>query len=111
MSITTHVLDTSMGKPAAGVHVRLSFYENGAWRELARGATDLDGRCKTLLPPGPLPSGLYRLTFETGAYFERRKSETFYPRVSIHFDVKEADGHCHVPLLLSPWGYSTYRGS
>ena len=111
MSITTHVLDTSRGKPAAGVALRLSLHENGSWRELAHGTTDADGRCKSLLSPGPLAVGTYRLAFEVAAYFVAHAVESFYPMVSIDFVVKDAAAHYHVPLLLSPWGYSTYRGS
>ncbi len=112
MSITTHVLDTARGKPAAGVAVQLSVTEGGTFRLIGRGATDADGRCKTLLADaGPLAPGVYRLTFEVGAYFAALSVESFYPHVNIHFEVKPGGGHYHVPLLLSPWGYSTYRGS
>ncbi len=111
MSITTHVLDTSRGKPAAGVALQLSLSEGGTFRLLGRGMTDADGRCRDLLTPGPLALGVYRVTFDVAAYFAAQSIETFYPTVNIHFDVKDAGGHYHVPLLLSPWGYSTYRGS
>jgi 5-hydroxyisourate hydrolase len=111
MSITTHVLDTARGKPAAAVPIRLSLHHDGGWKELGHGATDDDGRCRTLLPPGKLVVGTYRLTFEVAAYFAAQGTASFYPKVSVHFEVTEAVGHYHVPLLLSPWGYSTYRGS
>jgi 5-hydroxyisourate hydrolase len=111
MSISTHILDTSRGKPAAGVAVELSLREGGTLRSVGRGVTDADGRCKTLLAPGPIAVGVYRLTFDVASYFAAQALETFYPAVEIHFDVKDANGHYHVPLLLSPWGYSTYRGS
>lgn len=107
-SITTHVLDTARGRPAAGVAVRL---EHGG-EVLGRGETDADGRLRDLLPEGHrLEHGEYRLVFDTGAYFAARAVEGFYPNVSIDFLVRDAGQHHHVPLLLSPFGYSTYRGS
>ena len=110
--ITTHVLDTSRGAPASGIRVRLEMLEHGAWRELGSGNTDSDGRLKTLLPAGTvLSQALYRITFETGEYFRQRNTPSFYPAVAITFDVHAPDQHYHVPLLLSPFGYSTYRGS
>jgi 5-hydroxyisourate hydrolase len=110
--ITTHVLDTSLGRPASGVSVRLERREGSAWAELARGATDADGRCKNLLPDGTgLQPSVYRLSFDTAEYFGRRGLPTFYPEVVVVFEVREPAQHHHVPLLLSPFGYSTYRGS
>ncbi len=110
--ITTHVLDTSQGRPASGVAVLLEAAEGDAFRELARGRTDDDGRCRGLLDDGTtLTKGAYRLTFETGAYFSARGVATFFPRVSIVFEVRDPQQHHHVPLLLSPFGYTTYRGS
>jgi len=109
--ITTHVLDTSRGRPASGVHLTLSVDEGGAWNELARGVTDEDGRCKTLTPAAPVAAGRYRIVFDTGAYFSGQRLETFYPEVSVVFEIKDGAAHYHVPLLLSAWGYSTYRGS
>ena len=106
-AITTHVLDTSRGRPAAGVPVRLE--RGGA--VLGEGSTDEDGRLRTLLPGGPIEPGTYRLVFDTGAYFAARGVEAFYPNVSIDFTVRDGGQHFHVPLLLSPYGYSTYRGS
>jgi 5-hydroxyisourate hydrolase len=104
--ITTHVLDTSLGRPASGVAVRLERREGSAWIELGRGATDSDGRCRNLLPEGAtLQPAVYRLSFDSAAYFGARGLPTFYPEVS------EPAQHHHVPLLLSPFGYSTYRGS
>lgn len=113
MSITTHVLDTSAGRPAAGVSVRLEYLDaNGAWREAGHGSTDADGRLRTLVAAGTtLVVGSYRLTFETGPYFQSRSVESFYPRVVVEFTVRESSAHYHVPLLISPFGYSTYRGS
>ena len=102
--ITTHVLDTTSGKPAAGVAVTLE--RGGA--VIARGKTDADGRCPNLLHGERVP-GVYRLTFDTAGYYGQ--TPTFYPSVTITFQVRDAGQHHHVPLLLSPWGYSTYRGS
>lgn len=110
--ITTHVLDTSLGRPAAGIAVMLEIEApGGAWKEISRGATDADGRLRHLLAPGALVKGTYRLTFETQAYFAQQQKKGFYPEVSIVFEVPDAAEHYHVPLLLSPFGYSTYRGS
>jgi 5-hydroxyisourate hydrolase len=115
-AITTHVLDTARGRPAAGVHVRLEFQTGGRdgdpWRILGEGATDADGRLRTLLPAGaPLTEGIYRLTFDTANYFRAQKESAFYPEVKVTFFVADGAQHYHVPLLLSPFGYSTYRGS
>jgi 5-hydroxyisourate hydrolase/2-oxo-4-hydroxy-4-carboxy-5-ureidoimidazoline decarboxylase len=110
--ITTHVLDTSLGRPAAGVAVRLERREAASWIELGRGSTDGDGRCQSLLPEGvSLQASIYRLIFDSAAYFGGRGLPTFYPEVSVVFEVREPAQHHHVPLLLSPFGYSTYRGS
>ena len=108
--ITTHVLDTALGRPAAGVPLTLSRFSHGGWTAVGRGATDGDGRCKDLLKAGKLGKGIYRLTFGVAAYFKKTKQTGFYPSVSIDFSAGGAK-HYHVPLLLSPWGYSTYRGS
>ena len=103
MAITTHILDTSRGKPAAGIAVTLErAMPNGSWSPVGRGTTDNDGRLRTLTT-GDVEKGTYRLTFETGT--------AFYPQVVIIFNVADGAQHYHVPLLLSPWGYSTYRGS
>lgn len=107
-AITTHVLDTSRGRPAAGVPVRLE----QAGTLLGSGATDADGRLRDLLPAGaPLAPGVYRLVFDTGAYFRVQDTDTFYPLVTLDFEVRDGAQHYHVPLLLSPFGFSTYRGS
>ena len=112
-AITTHVLDTARGKPAQGVPVVLEFLSgDGLWRKKGEGKTGADGRCQDLLPEGaPLEAGTYRLTFDTGAYFSLQGTQGFYPQVTVEFTVKETAQHYHVPLLLSPFGYSTYRGS
>lgn len=110
-AITTHVLDTARGLPAGGVSVRLERWQEGGWTPLGQGVTDADGRCRTLMPEaGTLELGRYRLTFETAAYFESCGVAAFFPEVSIAFEVADRRHH-HVPLLLSPFGYSTYRGS
>lgn len=109
--ITTHVLDTSLGCPVVGVPVTLEVREGAAgWKQLGRGTTDGDGRLKNLAS-GPLAAGTYRLTFDTRAYFDSRQTESFYPEVAIVFEVQDAAAKYHVPLLISPYGYSTYRGS
>lgn len=110
--ITTHVLDTSLGRPAAGVPLLLEMKQpQGDWKELGRGVTDADGRCRQLLPGGALAPGAYRLIFDTATYFKSCNALGFYPQVSVEFEVRDPESHYHVPLLLSPYGYSTYRGS
>ncbi|HJS95572.1 MAG TPA: hydroxyisourate hydrolase [Solirubrobacteraceae bacterium] len=104
--ISTHVLDTSRGRPAAGVPVVLERAVNGHWEPVGRGTTDADGRARDLLSSVP-EEGRYRLTFDTGAYLPTG----FYPEVTVTFVVEAGEEHYHVPLLLSPFGYSTYRGS
>jgi 5-hydroxyisourate hydrolase len=110
--ITTHVLDTALGRPAAGVPVALDIRdENGDWRRVAEGRTDDDGRLRTLLPAdAAVVSGIYRLVFGSARYFANGGVTGFFPSVTIEFSAA-AGGHYHVPLLLSPYGYSTYRGS
>jgi 5-hydroxyisourate hydrolase len=110
MGISTHILDTSRGKPAAGVLVTLeSRVDGGSWKPIGHGETDNDGRLR-ILDSNP-ESGTYRLTFDVGTYFRERHVETFYPEAIILFTVTDGAQHYHVPLLLSPWGYSTYRGT
>ena len=110
--ITTHVLDTSLGRPAAGVAIVLEIAAGAAWRELGKGATDDDGRLRTLLPADTaVEAGTYRITFDTGAYFAASGRTCFYPTVQITFQITAPAEHHHVPLLLSGFGYSTYRGS
>jgi 5-hydroxyisourate hydrolase len=109
--ISTHVLDTARGHPAEGVAVTLEHEAGGRWVERGRGTTDADGRVRELLPADtPLADGRYRLTFDTGQYFRTVGHAAFYPEVIVVFTVA-GGGHHHVPLLLSPFGYSTYRGS
>jgi 5-hydroxyisourate hydrolase len=111
-AITTHILDTARGRPAAGVHVVLEFMDaRDEWHVLGRGVTDEDGRLRTLLEDGKPPSpGVYRLVFDTRGYFDGHGTRAFYPHVTVTFNVDEG-GHYHVPLLLSPFGFTTYRGS
>jgi 5-hydroxyisourate hydrolase len=109
--ITTHVLDTSRGKPGEGIAVTLEQRgPGGDYVQMAQGATDSDGRLRTLTT-GPVESGVYRLTFGTSAYFESLGQSGFFPSVAICFEITNPAEHHHVPLLLSPFGYSTYRGS
>jgi 5-hydroxyisourate hydrolase len=105
MTVTTHVLDTARGRPAAGVAVLLERVAGDGWEHVGRGQTDDDGRVRDLPPTG---AGRHRLIFDTGAYFG---DDAFYPQVTVEFRLDEGEDHYHVPLLLSPFGYSTYRGS
>jgi 5-hydroxyisourate hydrolase len=110
--ITTHVLDTANGRPAEGVTVILEMRQTSGWGIIGRGVTDADGRLGTLTEghtPGP---GIYRITFDTGAYHrDQGISVPFFPEVKIIFTVRDVRGNYHLPLLLSPYGYSTYRGA
>jgi len=109
-TVTTHVLDTARGCPAAGVAVRLERVVSGGSEPVARAATDADGRVRSL-GAGDLAAGTYRLVFGTADYFAGLGAETFYPQVAVEFSLADSGQHYHVPLLLSPYGYSTYRGS
>jgi 5-hydroxyisourate hydrolase len=109
--ITAHVLDTALGKPAVGLRVQLAVLEPTGARELGVGQTDRDGRVRDLLPDATLTSGSYRLRFETGDYFAQSGRAVFYPSVDVVFHIGATDEHYHIPLLLSPFGYTTYRGS
>jgi len=110
--ITTHVLDVSKGKPADRITVSLETQTSGSWMELSKKKTNGDGRVEDFLPVDhKLSAGTYRLQFETEKYFQSKHGEGFYPSVTITFSIKQSDQHYHVPLLLSPFGYSTYRGS
>ncbi len=108
MSCSTHVLDAANGAPAVGMDVRLEDLDGTV---LSRATTDDDGRCPGLTDGLTLVAGPYRLRFETGAWFAQRATPTFYPRVELVFEVTDPDAHYHVPLLLSPFAFSTYRGS
>jgi 5-hydroxyisourate hydrolase len=110
--ITTHVLDTARGAPAAGVRVTLEAEgAPGEWTRVGAGLTDADGRLRTLMAPGALRAGAYRIAFDAGAYFAAYGVDAFWREVVIEFVVRDAAAHYHVPLLVSPFGYSTYRGS
>jgi 5-hydroxyisourate hydrolase len=112
-ALTTHVLDTARGRAAAGIGVVLDRRaDDGQWDHVSRGHTDNDGRLRTLYPAGePLRPGVYRLTFDTQRYFDAHDVETFYPEVVVVFETAEGEAHYHVPLLLGPFGYTTYRGT
>ncbi len=106
--ITTHVLDTVHGKPAAGISIRLERRQGGGWNEVAASATDADGRCRELA--GDAPPGTYRLTLATGAYFASAGRNSIYPEIAIVFECT-GEAHYHLPVLLSDNSYTTYRGS
>lgn len=109
--LTTHVLDTSAGRPGKSIAVKLLQQSGGGWQCIAQGITDADGRITDLLPPEKLLApGNYKLVFQTGEYFTANNVKGFYPEVEIQFIIED-DAHYHVPLLINPFGYSTYRGS
>jgi 5-hydroxyisourate hydrolase len=112
-AITTHILDTAIGRPATGVTVMLEQETAEAgWQVIAKGLTDDDGRLRLMRETDELfMLGHYRLSFDTATYFATGGVESFYPQVAITFTVRDPEAHYHVPLLLSPFGYSTYRGS
>ncbi|HZL26202.1 MAG TPA: hydroxyisourate hydrolase [Acidobacteriaceae bacterium] len=115
MGLSTHILDTALGRPAPNVAIKLSeFRDNaagGAWHEIGSARTDADGRCKTLLGDKPLAAGDYKLHFDTAVYFYDRHLTSLYPYVEIVFTVANPGQHYHIPLLLTANGYTTYRGS
>ena len=111
MTLSTHVLDATSGKPAARVGILLESFRDAGWTEVATGLTDDDGRLKDWLPADLPGVGTHRLLFDTGAYFTRMGVASFYPAVTITFVIDDPGQHYHVPLLLSPFAYSTYRGS
>lgn len=110
MTLSTHVLDATNGRPATAVPLSLHRRTDEGWQLVGDGVTDDDGRCRSMAPDG-LGAAVYRLLFDTGAYFAAAGVSGFYPEVAIVFEVTEPDRHHHVPLLLSPFAYSTYRGS
>jgi 5-hydroxyisourate hydrolase len=111
VSISTHVLDTMRGSPAAGLGVTLLKREpDGGWEVIGRAQTDADGRARELTDD-ELEAGTYRLDFDTQPYFERSGLSAFYPEVSVTFNLEDPAGHLHVPLLLSLYGYTTYKGT
>ena len=109
--ITTHVLDTAAGRPGSGIAIELERIDHDVWKLVGGGITDDDGRLRTLTPAGPVATGTYRIRFQTGLYFTARGQAGFFPVVEIQFTVHDGAQHYHVPLLLSPFGFSTYRGS
>ena len=110
--VTTHILDTARGSPASGVAVSLSLQVADAWQLLATGTTNDDGRVADLLPEErALTAGIYKMHFDTGAYFAANGQQGFYPWAEVVFTITDDGTHYHIPLLLSPYGYSTYRGS
>ena len=111
--LSTHVLDTATGRPAAGVRVTVQVQarDGDGWRDLGGGVTDADGRVPDLHAAGALVAGVHRLTFATGEWFEAQGVAGFYPQVTVVCRIEDPSDHYHVPLLLSPYGYSTYRGS
>lgn len=106
--VTTHVLDTANGRPGAGMKVELSVYEGAAWKRLKSVVTNQHGRTDEPLVDGALKPGQYRLKFHVGEYFKRKD---FLDTVPVRFNITDANAHYHVPLLCSPWSYTTYRGS
>ncbi len=109
--LTTHILDTSIGKPAQNVSIVLEQQTAGGWKKIANGLTNNDGRIPNLLAADKiLDKGIYRLIFDTKSYFEKQGLKSFYPSVTVEFEITDGS-HYHVPLLLNPFGYSTYRGS
>ena len=109
--ITTHVLDTAAGRPGRNIRIELDMQSGMGWLAIGKGHTDDDGRLRTLTPQGPVEPGTYRIRFETGEYYTANSMFCFFPVVEIQFTVVDGGQHYHVPLLLSPYGYSTYRGS
>jgi 5-hydroxyisourate hydrolase len=114
VSLSTHVLDAALGRPARDVHIVLLRLAPGGWTRCADGRTDADGRLRPVDDRGrevDLERCVYRLDFDTAAYFRATGQVGFYPQVSVTFEVTDPAVHHHVPLLLSPFAYSTYRGS
>jgi 5-hydroxyisourate hydrolase len=111
MGLSTHILDTALGRPATGVSLTLAKLEADAWSDVGNGTTDADGRCKTLLGEAQIEAATYRIRFATAEYFATQKLAGLYPYVDIVFSVTDPAQHHHIPLLLTANGYSTYRGS
>jgi 5-hydroxyisourate hydrolase len=111
MGLSTHILDTSLGRPATGVEMLFKKLRGSTWIPIARGVTDNDGRCKTLLGQDPLEELTYCIRFHTEPYFRTMNIVSLYPYVDIVFTITDATQHYHIPLLLTANGYSTYRGS
>ena len=111
MGLSTHILDTSVGRPASGVNLTLFRLEGADWPEIGSGFTDADGRCRTLLGEELLQAATYKIRFATADYFAAQKMTGLYPYVEIVFTVANPEQHYHIPLLLTANGYTTYRGS
>ncbi|XP_014290292.1 5-hydroxyisourate hydrolase [Halyomorpha halys] len=109
--ISTHVLDTSRGLPGTGISVSLYYFTNNQWTLIKESITNSDGRCQDLITPTGFAPGRYKLHYETENYFAARNTATFFPFIEVVFDVRSKQEHYHVPLLLNPFGYSTYRGT
>lgn len=110
--ITTHVLDTARGCPAEGVPITIEIDRDGIWKNLGEGITNSDGRITDLLPHDRMVEpARYRMRFDTAKYFAKHKTQGFYPYVEVVFEIRNPEQHYHIPLLLSPFGFSTYRGS
>jgi 5-hydroxyisourate hydrolase len=111
MGLSTHILDTALGRPAADVSLVLAQQVANHWHEIGRGTTDNDGRCRTLLGDSELSASVYRLRFEVAPYFAAQGLASLYPFVEIVFQVRDSTQHHHIPLLLTANGFTTYRGS
>jgi 5-hydroxyisourate hydrolase len=109
--ITTHVLDTSRGCPGAGIRVELHRKSGEGWKLVGEGHTDANGRCGSLIGEEKAEPGTYRLVFHAAEYFQEQNAKTFYSEIPVIFEVGDSGQHYHVPLLISPFGYSTYRGT
>lgn len=110
MTISTHVLDVSLGKPGGDIEVVLEYKADGGWQELARERTNSDGRTPKM-GDGTIKNGVYQLRYDTEAYWKKRNIQGFFPSVTVSFEIVDSDQHYHVPVLLSPYSYSAYRGS
>jgi 5-hydroxyisourate hydrolase len=111
MGLSTHILDTHLGRPAANVAITLWHWHDNSWQQVGSALTDSDGRCRTLLGGHALAAADYKLHFEVGAYFRAHHAGSLYPCVEIVFTVADPEQHYHIPLLLAANGYTTYRGS
>jgi 5-hydroxyisourate hydrolase len=111
MGLSTHILDTALGRAAANVPITLLHLQADIWTAIGHGTTDNDGRCKTLLADRPLLAATYKLHFATAAYFAAQSLPTLYPYIEIVFTVRDPTQHHHIPLLLTANGYTTYRGT
>jgi 5-hydroxyisourate hydrolase len=111
MGLSTHILDTATGRPAANVGLALAQLQGDAWYEISRGETDGNGRCATLLGETPLEAATYKLRFATAEYYAAQRVTGLYPYIELVFTITEPSQHYHIPLLLTANGYTTYRGS